>query len=410
MRSPRTNPFLPGSDAIPPVWAGRVLEIADFHDVVAPRRLAGIYERGRIVLGEPGIGKSVLVNRLAGEALADGHWVLPGVRLAVGDDAVRRLLTAVRSLLESAGGAAATSGTLTRLLARVTEVTVPVVGGGVRLADPRPPPGGHEVLTELLVELGAAAQDAGVLVVVRVDEVQNLSGRGLSRLLATLGDALNADRAVTDPAGTVHHLKLPVAVYLSGLPEFYSRAAAAGATFARRFKPVELGPLDDAALQLALRPFVTEGWEVLSEDGPTRVRMEPEAESMLVEAAHGSPFLFQLVGEAAWNAGPELTITAAHARRGIAATRRETAAHFDLRLAALTDRQRHYLVAAASLPEEERTAGRVARAMGSTTEQLASTAQSLDERHRLIRRAGGRVTFRSPGLLTYLRGVGTGSH
>jgi MoxR-like ATPase len=47
---------------------------------VAPRRLAGIYERGRIVLGEPGIGKSVLVDRLAAEAQAGGHWVLPGVR------------------------------------------------------------------------------------------------------------------------------------------------------------------------------------------------------------------------------------------------------------------------------------------------------------------------------------------
>jgi nucleoside-triphosphatase THEP1 len=32
-----------------------------------------VYERGRAVLGEPGIGKSVLVNRIARMAETDGH-------------------------------------------------------------------------------------------------------------------------------------------------------------------------------------------------------------------------------------------------------------------------------------------------------------------------------------------------
>ena len=403
MRTPRTNPFLPGSDAIPPVWAGRALELADFSDVAAARRAAGIYERGRIVLGEPGIGKSVLVNRLADDAQALGHWVLPGVRLAAGDDPVARLLAAARTLLESHSVSGALSSTLARLLERVTELTVPVVGGGVRLADPRPRAGTHALLSEALVELGRAAQDDDVLLFVRMDEVQHLQGRMLSRLLTALGDALNADRDVTDPPGTAHRVKLPVVVYLSGLPEFYARASAAGATFARRFKPVELGPLDDADLQLALRPFVTDGWTVLGEHGPVAVRLQPEAADELVAAAHGSPFLFQLVGEAAWNAGAGSTITLEEARRGVAASRRETAAHFRMRLAGLSDLQLRYMRVAASIAGGERTAGAVARALGSTSQQLASTARLLDEHHRLIRRSAGRIVFRSPGLADYLR-------
>jgi hypothetical protein len=401
MRSPQVNPFLPGSDAIPPVWAGRSYEIADFIDIVSARRLAGIYERGRIVIGEPGIGKSVLVNRLAVDAREAGHWVLPGVRLAAGDNPVTRLLAATRTLLESRRVGAALGAALTRVFERVTEVTVPVVGGGVRLADPRPEAVGHELLTEVLIELAAAAGGDNRLLFVRVDEVQHLEGSGLSQLLTSLGDTLNAE--APSPPGI--ETKLPFAVYLSGLPEFYARASAAGATFARRFKPLELGPLEDADLQLALTAFTTDGWEILGDEGPTTVRMAPAAAEVVIEAAHGSPFLFQLVGEAAWNAGSGEVITVEEAVRGVAATRRETAAHFDLRLSGLTDLQQDYLRAAALLAPEKRTAGEVAARLGSTSPRLASTARTLDERHRLIRRRGGKIRFRSPGLLEYLRGM-----
>jgi hypothetical protein len=258
------------------------------------------------------------------------------------------------------------------------------------------------VLTALLVDLAAATQAQGRALIVRIDEVQNLSGSSLSALLTSMGDVLNTDHQATDPAGNTHERKLPVLVYLSGLPEFYARATVAGTTFARRFKPLELGPLEDADLHLALRPFLTEGWEVLGPDGPVRIRMDAEVPGALAAAAHGSPFLFQLVGEAAWNAGGGTTITLAEAQRGVASTARETAAHFALRLAPLTDRQRAYLLAAASLSDVERTAGRVAALLGATSEQLASTAQSLDDRHRLIRRSAGRITFRSPGLAAHL--------
>lgn len=406
MRSPQANPFLPGSDAVPPVWAGRALELADSTEVVLARRLAGIYERGRIVLGEPGIGKSVLVNRIAADAAADGHWVLPGVRLAAKDDGVARVLTAARSVLEARQGPPGAG--VGHLLDRVTEVRLPG-GSGMRLAERPPAQGTHDQLTELLTELGKAARVEDKVVLVRIDEVQHLEGAGLSRLLTGLGDALNVDVAAhpgtaSGGAPDVHDVKLPIVVYLSGLPEFYARAAKAKATFARRFKPLELGVLDDADLHLALRPFVTDGWEVFDPArGAVRVRMEPAAAAALVAAAHGAPFLFQLVGEAAWNAGGGPTITVEEAHRGVAASAREIDAHFSMRLAELTERQRAYLDAAASLDDEDRTAGTVAHLLGATSAEIASTAQALDVRHRLLRRTGGRVLFRSPGLLAHLR-------
>jgi MoxR-like ATPase len=75
MRSPLNNPFQPGSDVVPAVWAGRVRQMSDWRDVLRPRLDAGLFERGRTILGEPGLGKSTLVRRIAAEAEERGDWV-----------------------------------------------------------------------------------------------------------------------------------------------------------------------------------------------------------------------------------------------------------------------------------------------------------------------------------------------
>ena len=65
MRTPLDSPFSPGSDTVPRVWAGGTSQLGDWRDVLRPRRVAGIHERGRTVLGEAGSGKSSLVRRIA---------------------------------------------------------------------------------------------------------------------------------------------------------------------------------------------------------------------------------------------------------------------------------------------------------------------------------------------------------
>lgn len=69
---------------------------------------------------------------------------------------------------------------------------------------------------------------------------------------------------------------LPIAVYLTGLPDF--TGARTGATFARRFKTTTLSAIDDDDLASALQPFVFDGWEVPDDiGGVIRVYMEPNA-------------------------------------------------------------------------------------------------------------------------------------
>ncbi len=404
MRPADPSPFVPGSGRVPDVWAGRQAELADA-EVALRRRVQGIYDRGRVVLGEYGIGKSVLVNRVAQDAADAGHWVADPVRIPLGSDPVPLLaevlhdLVGRRRLDDRIGRSAA------GLLERIAEVSLPVVGGGVRLQSGSSDPLAYRDVQRLLTHVGLLAREEGKAVLLRIDEVQNADTAGLSRLLTVLGDVLEDTVQESDPTGRSHTRHLPVAVWLSGLPDFRERVAEAGGTFARRFRTVELDYLDEVELRTALAPFTTDGWEVLGPDGPVRVFMEDAAVDHIVTICHGDPFLFQLAGEAAWQAGDGEVITGEEAQRGWRLVRREVQGYVEGRLTGVSELQMDYLRSAAALEDEARTGDAVAVAMGrGSAKDVASTAQSLDRTHRLIRREAGMVRFRSAAVRAWLAG------
>ena len=197
---------------------------------------------------------------------------------------------------------------------------------------------------------------------------------------------------------------LPIAVYLTGLPEFADMTGARkGATFARRFRTTTLGAIDDDALMSALQPFVTGGWPIADDAGGVgRVFMEPAAQRAIVEFAHGELFLFQLAGERAWYAGTDDLITAEHVRTGWRDAAPEAEAHVQRILDRLLPRERHFLEAMAALPPEERTLTNIARSMGyERTTDAGPTAQRLDLTRGIIRR-GRPYDFRHRAVGAYL--------
>jgi hypothetical protein len=406
VRTPVNNPFMPGSDRVPEIWAGRAGELADARDVVLPRRAGGVYERGRAFLGEFGIGKSVLVNRIARDAAAQGHWVADSVRVAVDADPLALLAESLRALVAAHDLDARIGRRAGRLLERVEEFTLPVTGGGMRLRQRATDRNAYRSLVRLLVEVATLARADERVVIVRIDEVQNAARPGpLSQLLTVLGDALEAVTTEHDAGGIARERVLPLVVYLSGLPDFGRYAAQSGATFSRRFRTVELEPLAGGDLQAALSPFAGDGWTVLSDDGPATILMEPGCVQLIVDRCVGDPFLFQLAGEAAWNAGTGSIITAEEASRGWQAARREVERYVEARLDDVTPLQLEFLRAAAALDDESRTGAAVARALGrASSAELASTVRSLDVEHAIIRRTGGSIRFRSRAVQAYLRG------
>lgn len=312
VRHARGNPFSPGSDHVPRVWAGRVEQLSDFADRLAPRRLAGQGERGRTLLGEPGIGKSSLARRIAADAREQGHLTSRQLRIPRGVDPIPLLAEELLRPADDVGLAARREATLTELMRRVEALTVGPLGVHLATGEGMP---AHRLLTLLLEEVTRSGRSDGRLTVLQVDEVQNVEdGDPLSQLLIAIGDALASVDEITDPAGSTHEVALPLVVYLTGLPEFIDLASARnGATFARRFQLNLLDPLGDDDLTAALAPFIGSGWEVADgHGGIAPVTMTSDAIDQVVSCSLGDPFIFQLLGQAAWDtdpASPAITVT-----------------------------------------------------------------------------------------------------
>ena len=388
MRTPLDSPFSPGSDTVPKVWAGRTSQLNDWRDVLRPRRLAGIHERGRTILGEAGSGKSSLVRRIAREATEAGDWATPQLRIPSGTDPIKRVASALLDLSSTAGLSSAREKRIGDLLRRVETVAASGISLSVRAQDGPEP---YTALTELLIEIGRAAmRRQNVMVMLHIDEVQNIADEhARSQLLIALGDALAYEETVALPGGPQVDLALPIAVYLTGLPEFEGMAGAqAGAAFARRFQTVTLDAIDDADLTAALQTFVTEGWPVANDAGGTdRVFMEPKAQRAIVDLARGEPFLFQLAGERAWYAGTDNLITAEHVKAGWRNAAPEAEAHVQRILDPLPARERQFIEAMAELAPEERSLTNIARKAGyEKATDAGPTAQRLDRARRIIHR------------------------
>lgn len=399
MRDALDNPFSPGSDSIPAVWAGRATQLSDWRDIVRPRRLAGLPERGRTILGEPGLGKSTLVRRIAQAAAAAGDWVTPQLRIPSGTDPLKLVADAVLRLADAAGLPASREKRIADAIARVQAVAVSGISVTLRGHEGPEP---HTALTDLLVEVGNAAITRGdVMALVHIDEVQNITDdKALSQLLIAVGDAITREVEVTVPGGTRVSRTLPIAVYLTGLPDFEDMAGARKvATFARRFKTNTLAPLSDDDLAQALQVFVLEGWEVPDGAGSfSRIRMEPEAASLIIDICRGEPFLFQLAGEQAWYAGTDPTITADQVRAGWRGAHREATAHVERILDRLPTRERQFVQVMAELPATERTLSRIAQDMGlAKVTDAGPTSQRLDRERGIIER-GRPYTFRHRAL------------
>lgn len=388
MRTPLDSPFSPGSDTVPKVWAGRTSQLNDWRDVLRPRRLAGIHERGRTILGEAGSGKSSLVRRIAREATEAGDWATPQLRIPSGTDPIKRVASALLDLSSTAGLSSAREKRIGDLLRRVETVAASGISLSVRAQDGPEP---YTALTELLIEIGRAAmRRQNVMVMLHIDEVQNIADEhARSQLLIALGDALAYEETVALPGGPQVDLALPIAVYLTGLPEFEDMAGAqAGAAFARRFQTVTLDTIDDADLTAALQTFVTEGWPVATEAGGTeRVFLAADAQRAIVERARGEPFLFQLAGERAWYAGTDNLITAEHVKAGWRNAAPEAEAHVQRILDRLPARERQFIEAMAELAPEERSLTNIARKAGyEKATDAGPTAQRLDRARRIIHR------------------------
>ena len=130
--------------------------------------------------------------------------------------------------------------------------------------------------------------------------------------------------------------------------------------------------------------------------------MTQEAVRALIALCCGEPFLFQLAGQRAWNAGTTPVITDDDVRSGWQGAEGEAAAHVERILNRLPARERAFVEAMAALDPSDRTLTTIADRMGlRSAANVGPFSQRLDTVRGIIVR-GKPYSFRNRAVEAYL--------
>jgi hypothetical protein len=338
---PVENPFAPGAGSRPPQLAGRDPIIANA--TVALKRIrAGRHAKSQMLLGLRGVGKTVLLNRIA--ELAEGEGYLTSVieapegqRLAEMLAPQLRVLLFKLSRYEKARILANRALAALRSFATVFKVSYGDFEAGV--TDAESAASGHleTDLSNLMLAVGKAAKAAEKPVALFIDEVQYLESADLAALIASVHQL--AQRA------------LPVVILGAGLPQLAGLAGDAKSYAERLFDFPPVGPLDPVASEAAVREPIRQAGADIS----------PEALKRIVEQTEGYPYFLQEWGHHSWDVAPSSPIQLADVE---AAAKRATEAldvsFFRVRFDRLTPREQDYLRAMAEMGPGPHRSGDVA--------------------------------------------------
>jgi hypothetical protein len=377
---PRTNPYAPGAGTPPPELAGRD-ELIERAAIALDRIRHGRSSRSFVFYGLRGVGKTVLLNRVRTDAEARG---LASVRVEAPEDRSlpALLLPALRATLLRLDRAQAAKVGAKRALravagfARALKVKYSDIEVGLDF-DPEPglaDSGDLESdLSDLLLSVGAAAQEASTAVVLFIDELQYVAGDQLAALITALHHA-NQDQ-------------LPVTMMAAGLPQLVGQTGRAKSYAERLFEFVPVDRLDDTAATAALCiPAEKEG-----------VDFDRPAIEEILRQTHGYPYFLQEWGKHSWdvaNATPIELIDAEFAtERALAEL---DASFFRVRFDRLTPSEKQYMRAMASLGPGPHRSGDIAEELGRKVTAVAPIRNSLIAKGMIFSPAHGDTAFTVP--------------
>ena len=374
---PTRNPFAPGAGARPPELAGREL-IIDAANVAMQRIRRGRQEKSQMLLGLRGVGKTVLLNRLAQLAEDMGSIVVPleapeGQRLAAFlAPALKSVLLRLSRVAQARELAQRGLGAL-RGFASAFKVSIGEIELSIS-AEPIADSGNLEIdLPELMGSVGRAAQAANTSVVILLDEVQYLSEEDLRGLIVAMH--------------RIAQRGWPVILFGAGLPQVAALAGEAKSYAERLFDYPEVGPLPPAAARSALLDPIVEEGESISEDALNRI----------LSITEGYPYFLQEWGKHSWNTAGKSPITADDVEMASSlATVALDRSFFRVRFDRLTPREQDYLRAMAALGPGPHRSGDIADALGIKVQQAGPLRNGLIKKGMIWSPAHGQTAFTVP--------------
>ena len=388
----RTNPYSPGAGVRPTEIAGRDSEIEIF-EVLRARAEADRSAQSIVFYGLRGVGKTVLLNELLRNARMPG-WISAKVEADLGSDRIPfrvQVSQALNQALREVQGRGAISGLVTKALKTFKSFSLKASPDGSFTigieVDPergRGDTGSILVdMTDLAVDLGAAARELGVGVVLFVDEMQHLSNEELGALCQACHET--------------GQQRLPFFVVGAGLPNLPGKLAEAKSYSERLFHYARVDRLQHADALAALeRPAADE-----------QVVWSPHAAAAVLAASDGYPYFIQQFGQTTWNAATGTPINETDAAVGI----RDgwvllDQGFFRARWERATPAERDYLAAMARDGDGPSSTGEVASRLKKKATSLGPTRANLISKGLVYAPEHGQIAFTVPGMADFIERQG----
>ena len=351
---PIGNPYTPNAGSRPPELAGRESEIKQF-EVLVGRLKRGATEQSIIVRGLRGVGKTVLLNAFEDQAESEGfltfyHELTPDTNL------VDELARDAERALDRLSLGARLSGRIRGALGHLKTIRLTGPEGFGLAVDLQSADEGTITadLTDLLLQLGAAARENGTGIAVFLDELQFVDEVQYRALISALHRATQKE--------------LPIAVAGAALPQIPLLTGEARSYAERLFDFPMIANLDEPAATMALvEPARRQG-----------VEYSPDALAKALEWTAGYPFYIQQLGKHAWNLATESPIAVDDVERAMPAAQAALdKSIYEVRVQRATEGERRYMRAMAELGPGPYRSGQVAEKAGQSVTQASPTRQQL---------------------------------
>jgi hypothetical protein len=375
---PIQNPFAPGAGSPPPQLAGRepVIERAE----IALKRIRhGRHAKSQMLLGLRGVGKTVLLNRIAEIAEREGYLITI-IEAPEGDSLAEIFAPQLRTFLfrlsasEKARIYARRAAAALRSFASMFKVSYEDFEAGI-VADAETAASGHleTDLSNLMLMVGQAARAAEKPVSIFIDELQYLQPDDLKALIAAMH--LVAQR------------QLPFVMFAAGLPQLAALAGDAKSYAERLFEFPAIGALDLIASREAIAKPVREAGADITNEALDRI----------VTHTEGYPYFLQEWGYHSWDAAPKSPIGARDVEQAEArAMEAMDRSFFRVRFDRLTPREQDYLRAMAELGAGPHRSGEIAGQLRIDVENVGSLRTGLIRKGMIFSPEHGMTAFTVP--------------
>jgi hypothetical protein len=386
---PRTNPYAPGAGTLPPELAGRD-EIIEKAAIALDRFRQGLAARSLLLVGLRGVGKTVLLSRIASQAESRGFVVI-SIEAPERRSLPALLIPSLRAALlkldrmSAAGDLAKKTlktlgGFVNAMKVKYEDIEFGIdLGSNAGVADSGDLE--HDLI-ELLSEVGRAAKEKGSAIVFFIDELQYVEEEQFAALITALHRCAQT--------------QLPVALIGAGLPQLVGLAGRAKSYAERLFEYPEIGPLnDDEATKALVAPARKLG-----------VTYEEGALQEILKQTKSYPYFLQEWGKHCWNCASTSPITTSNA---VTATELAIAeldtSFFRVRFDRLTPAEKRYLRAMAELGPGPHRSGDIAHILKKGVQAVAPTRSSLIAKGMVYSPSHGDTSFTVPLFDGYMKRV-----